>query len=287
MSRIGTRRSAILKRRSSETERLIALVQKAGLFVAIAAFLFWVGSWVTLSGGVSRFGEWTNSKTLNFTAGAGFVVANIMVEGRKNADVDTIRAIVNVEKGDPLFAFDPDGARDMLEKVSWVRAAHVERRLPDTIYIHLEERTPLALWQRDGKLAVIDADGVVLTDRIQQNFSSLPLVVGDGAPEHAAELVALLAAEPDVAHRVEAAIFVSGRRWDLKLKNGTIVKMPEDEMGFALSRLLKAQREEDLMDKELTAIDMRESDRITVRTRPGAVQEYKAGVKATAAGGAI
>lgn len=254
--------------------------------MVIAAFLFWIGSWMTLSGGVSRFGEWANSKTLNFTAGAGFIVENIMVEGRRNADVDTIRAIVNVEKGDPLFAFDPDEAQDLLEKISWVRAAHVERRLPDTIYIHLEERQPMALWQRDGKLAVIDDEGVMLTDQKPQNFSDLPLVVGEGAPDHAVELLTLLEAEPDVARRVEAAIFVSDRRWDLKLRSGTLVKLPEKEIGYALSRLMKTHREEALMDKDLTAIDMREDGRITVRTKPGAVQEYKAGFNA-AGGGAI
>lgn len=230
-------------------------------------------------------GEWANSKTLHLTAGAGFTVHNIMVEGRKNADVDTIRAIVNVEKGDPLFAFDPVTAKEMLEKISWVRSAQVERRLPDTIYIHLEERQPMALWQNDGALNVIDDEGVVLTDRNPENFRELPLVVGDGAPEKAANLLTMLEAEPDVARRLDAAIFVSGRRWDLKLRNGTLVKLPEDEIGFALTRLVKTHRQDELMDKDLTAIDLREGDRITVRTKPGAVQEYKAGFTPTATGG--
>ncbi len=240
---------------------------------------------MTLSGGVARLGEWTNSKTLNISAGMGFTVRNIMVEGRKNADVDAIRAIVNVEKGDPLFAFNPDEAKEMLEKISWVRVAQVERRLPDTIYVHIQERQPLALWQRDGKLCVIDDEGVILTDHNPENFRELPLLVGEGAPENAAGLLAMLEAEPEIARRMDAAVFVSGRRWDLKLRNGVLVKLPENEIGFALSRLMKAQREEDLMDKELTAIDLREGDRITVRTKPGAVHEYKAGFTATGTGG--
>lgn len=247
--------------------------------------MFWIGSWATLSGGVAHVGEWVNSKTLNFTSGAGFTVRNIMVEGRKNADVDTIRAIVNVEKGDPLFAFDPAEAKDMLEKISWVRAAQVERRLPDTIYIHLTERQPLALWQHEGKIVVVDDEGVVLTDRNPEHFRDLPMVVGEGAPEHTAELLTMVEAEPDVARRLDAAIFVSNRRWDLKLKSGTLVKLPENEIGFALSRLVKTHRQDDLMDKDLTAIDLREGDRITVRTKPGAVQEYKAGFTPTATGG--
>lgn len=248
--------------------------------------MFWIGSWMTLSGGFARTGEWVNSKTLNITAGMGFTVKNIMVEGRRHADPDTIKAIVNVEKGDPLFSFDPDAAQAMIEKISWVRSAQVERRLPDTIYIRLEERQPMALWQRDGKITVIDDEGVVLTDQHPENFSKLLLVVGENAPQNAAELMTMLEAEPEIARRTEAATFVSNRRWDLKLKDGTTVKLPEDEIGLALRRLVTTQLEDGILDKNLNAIDLRESDRITVRTNPGAVQEYKAGFKAVG-GGAI
>lgn len=246
--------------------------------------MLWVGSWVTLSGGAARGAEWMRAQTLNLTADAGFRVKNIMVEGRKHADSETIKAIVNIEKGDPLFAFNPAQAQEMIEKIAWVRAAQVERRLPDTIYIRLEERQPMALWQKDGKLSVIDEEGVVLTDHNPQDFRSLLLIAGDKAPENAAELLSMLEAEPEMSQYVEAATFVSGRRWDLKLKDGCTVKLPEDEVGLALRRLAVTQESDDILNKNLSVIDLRESDRITVRTKPGAVQEYKAGYNSTAGG---
>ena len=83
-----------------------------------------------------------------------------------------------------------------LEQVSWVKDALVERRLPDTLYVNIQERSPLALWQRQGKLSVVDAEGVVLTDKNLDRFRALPIIVGDEAPHCVSELVVLIQAEP-------------------------------------------------------------------------------------------
>jgi cell division protein FtsQ len=86
----------------------------------------------------------------------------------------------------------------------------------------------------------------------------------------------MLEAEPEIKNLVEAATWVGDRRWDLTLKNEIIVRLPENEIGLALSRLAKAQEKDKILDKDLNLVDLRETDRITVRTRPGAVQEYQA-----------
>lgn len=220
------------------------------------------------------------------TAGWGFAVKNILVDGRHYTDVDLLRAMIGVEKGDPIFAFDPVAMKANLEKISWVKKAHVERRLPDTLYVKIEERTPIAFWQRAGKLVVVDADGVVLTDQNLARWKNLLIVVGDGAPEKAQELIGMLRAEPMIAQRVEAATLVSGRRWDLKLKSGAEVKLPADNMGLALRELAVNHEEEALLDKDVLSIDVREEGRITVRTKPGAASDFNAGIT-PAAGKAI
>lgn len=207
----------------------------------------------------------------------GFNVRNVMVEGREYTSADTMRAIINIQKGDPLFSLDPEEARMMLEKLSWVKKAEVQRRLPDTIYIRLEERQPLALWQHKKKLALIDGDGVVLTSRNLQRFSNLVIVTGEEAEHNAANLMDYLNAEPTLRARVEAAAFISGRRWNLKLKDGKLLKLPEDDIGFALRRLAVLDEEEQLLERSILSVDLRERDRISVQTSPNVVERYKAG----------
>ncbi len=253
--------------------------RRFGIAAGAAVFVIWLGAWVVLSGAAQRTGIWTQQQLYELAAAGGFAVENILVEGRFHSDPDVLRALINIERGDPLFAFDPAEAKEMIERISWVRMAHVERRLPDTIYIGLIEREPVALWQSKRKVRVIDADGVTLTDRDLAPYKDLILLVGEDAPAHVAALLPLLAAEPVLQARVEAAGWVGERRWDLTLKNGITVRLPEEDPGFALRRLAKAQEEDGLLDKDITVVDMRLPDRITVRTKPGAVQEYKAGLE--------
>jgi len=274
----GTRRSTIRKRRTGKKALALLWLRRFGLSLGALVFLGWAGSWFFLSEADTKTAAWARQKSLDVTADMGFTVKNILVEGRVNSDADVLLAIINVEKGDPLFSFDPDEARKLIERITWVKTAHVERRLPDTIYIVLEERKPLALWQRDKKLTLIDEDGEVLTDHNLKRFKDLVIIAGRNAPRHAPELLELLAVEPTLYNRVESASRVGGRRWDLKLDGGIAVKLPEDDIGFALRRLAMGQ-EDGLLDKDIVSVDLREPDRMIVRTRPGKVQEYKAGLK--------
>lgn len=234
------------------------------------------GVWLSSSGALDRTQQRVQNGVYEKLADAGFRVNNILVEGRYETDPDVLRAIINLNRGDPIFAFDPAETREMIERLSWVREAHVERRLPDTIYVGLVERKPMALWQHKNKLRVIDEEGVTLTDKLGVNQKTLPIVVGEYANEQAHNLLMMLDAEPEIASLVEAATWVGDRRWDLTLKNQISVKLPENEIGLALSRLAKAQAQDKILDKDINMIDLREGDRITVRTRPGAVQEYQA-----------
>jgi cell division protein FtsQ len=234
----------------------------------------------------TRFAQWTENKFYSRTANAGFAVQDILVEGRHYTDIDAIRAIISSNKGDPLFAFKPDDAQSQLQKLSWVKSVQVERRFPDTIYVNIHERKPMALWQRNKRLSLIDEEGVVLTEHKLERFQDYVIVIGASVPEQAPAFLRLLRAEPEIQKRVEAATLVSNRRWDLTLKNGAIIKLPEEEPALALRRLAAMHEEEQLMDKDIKAIDVRELNRITVRTLPGAVQEYKTGYQ-KASGGAI
>lgn len=253
--------------------------------MAVIVFVGWLGSWFFLSDAAYHTANWAKDKMLGVSSNAGFTVNDLMVEGREYTDVDAVLAIANIQKGDPLFSFDTKSAKNLLEKLSWVKSAKVERRLPDTIYIKITEREPFALWQNNGKISLIDDKGVFLTDNNLARFKDLIIVVGKHAPQESGEFLSLLNSEPTVKDKVESAMYVAGRRWDLKLKNGVQVKLPEKDTEFALSKLSKAQIDDGLLDKDIKTIDMRDNDRIVIRIKPGAVQEYKASYNSNASSG--
>jgi cell division protein FtsQ len=199
-------------------------------------------------------------------------VDNIEFHGQANTPEPLLRAALGVSKGDPILGFSVEEARQRIESLSWVEHVAVERRLPGTIYVDLTERRPFAIWQYQGKFQLIDRGGEVVTNEDVAAFADLPLVVGLGAPSHAADMLTALGAVPDIKNRVAALVRVGERRWNLQLKNNITVMLPESHEPAALARLEELEQQQQLLDRPLVFVDMRLPDRLAVRVRAAAQQ---------------
>jgi cell division protein FtsQ len=223
--------------------------------------------------------ERTDDKILRASALLGLTVSDIEVEGRETTDRDTILAALAAGPGTPILAVNPTRAREQLEALPWVHHAVVERRLPGTLYVRLVERKPLALWQHGGRIELIDREGGVIPVTRLDQFAKLPMVVGDGAATHAAELITMLASEPDLAARITAAIRVGDRRWNLRIDNAIDVLLPADDPVRAWSRLANLERADAILKRQVQAIDLRLPDRLVLRIIPEAAKEAPAAKK--------
>ncbi|HET6185299.1 MAG TPA: cell division protein FtsQ/DivIB [Acetobacteraceae bacterium] len=201
------------------------------------------------------------------TARFGFRVQDIRIEGRANTPEPLLRNALGVRPGDPILGFSLEAARERIEKLSWVDHATVERRLPGTIVVQLQERRPFAIWQNQGKFLLIDRTGQVVTNNNVADFHDLPLVVGAGAPEAAAKLIDALTDRPGLAARVSAAVRVGQRRWNLILKSGMTIMLPEGHEVAALDRLTELDQQHKLLDRPLQFVDLRLPDRMVVRAK--------------------
>lgn len=277
MASQGTRRSSVMKKRSQRSILLRYWANRLSIVMGVMIFFIWGMSWFFLSGTADKTARAVSESTLSVTADMGFAVENVLIEGRDNTDPELLMALLNIAPGDSLFAFNPHKARNLIEKIAWVDKVAVERRWPDTLYIRLEEHKPLALWQSDDGLALIGESGTVLTRHKLDRFRDYPLVSGDDAPNHTRDLITLINAEPVIAERLVSAARVSGRRWDLLLRNDIKINLPADNIVLALRTLAGAQEKDQLLEKALRSIDLRYPDRMVLRTAPGTVSEYKAG----------
>jgi len=203
----------------------------------------------------------------NVTALAGLRVTDVVIEGRANTPEPLLRAAIGVSPGDPILGFSVEAARQRIAGLSWVEHATIERRLPGTVVVYLQERRPFAIWQNQGRFVLIDRTGQLVANQNVAEFSKLPLVVGAGAPAAAAVLLDALADRPDLQKRIAAVVRVGERRWNLRLANGADVMLPEGHEVPALDRLVRLQQEHALLDRPLAAIDMRLADRLVLRPR--------------------
>lgn len=235
---------------------------------AIAAPLIYVAQTGLPAAAITAYDR-AMSRSIALSAAAGLSVQEIFVEGRGETAGSDVLEVLDVSRGTPIMTFDPALAKAELEKLPWVRSAAVERRLPDTVYVRLKERRPLALWQHHGQYALIGDDGHEISGTDISRFAHLPVVVGDDAPRHAAALLSLLSTEPELERRVVAAVRVGERRWNLRIDAGadrTIeVQLPEINPAAAWTRLAEAVRAAGLFERNVVNVDLRLPDRLVVR----------------------
>lgn len=266
-------REGSLSRRSARLWML--RFRKFGIMAAAVALVAGGGYYGWKHGSFSKAATFARAEMLSTTTAAGFKVNEVIVTGRIHIKRDTILKQLDVKQGEPIFGISVDDAQRSLAEISWVKDVSVTRRLPDKIVIEIVERKPAALWQYQKKISVIDADGRPLTSEDLDSYQSLPLVVGEDAPLHTAALLNLLKAEPSVEKEIASAVRVGGRRWDLRLKSGLLVKLPENDAELALSRLAREETDHQLFNKLITAVDLRIPDEMVIEPANGGSVEDK------------
>lgn len=196
---------------------------------------------------------------------AGLRIETVTITGQRELTDTEILTAAGVKGTTSLPFLDAEASRDSLQGLPLVKSATVHKLFPDTLAITIEERKPFALWQKDGTVSVIAADGTPIEVMHDARFANLPFVVGDGAGVAAAQILTVLDRVPSIKARVRACVLIAGRRWNLNLDNGVVVRLPEDQPERALAALARLETDSKVIDKDILAIDMRLPDRVAFR----------------------
>ncbi|MGA8582579.1 MAG: FtsQ-type POTRA domain-containing protein [Roseiarcus sp.] len=192
-------------------------------------------------------------------------VRMVTVSGAMHMSERKILAIAGVDDKKSLPFFDVAQARARLEADPLIKQASVRKLYPNQIVIEIVERTPYAVWQKDGDVRAIAADGAPIDEVNDGRYADLPFVVGEGANGRVREFVALLDAMDELKPRVEAGVLVDQRRWNLRLKSGIDIKLPESDPEAAIAELLTLQRQSRILEKDVLALDFRVPGRVFAR----------------------
>lgn len=225
--------------------------------------------------GLDRFRAARDSLAIS----AGFRIADVTLTGQKEIARERILSLAGVSEKSSLLFLDCDAARDRLKANPWIAEATILKLYPDRLHISIVERTPFALWQKDGQISVIARDGTVVQPLADESNAKLPLVVGPGADKRANDFIALLNRYPSIRDQVRASILVADRRWNLKLNNGLDVRLPESNAESAFDALVALDRDKKILTRDIAAIDLRLPDRVTVQLSEQAAQAREEAMK--------
>ncbi|MEO1040797.1 MAG: cell division protein FtsQ/DivIB [Pseudomonadota bacterium] len=161
--------------------------------------------------------------------------------------------------GRPLLSLDGDAMRNALESLDPVKAAVVQKLLPDTLHVSILERDERALYLNgDGTYFVVDSQGVIVRPSSPTEYTDLPVISGTDDPSRAAPFLRLLRDHPAILTRVKGIEVVSDRRFDLHFGNGFVAKLPEEDIGDALTRLEALEAGAGRLSATLDYIDLRD-----------------------------
>ncbi|WP_440980709.1 cell division protein FtsQ/DivIB [Shinella sumterensis] len=206
------------------------------------------------------------------TTAIGFAIEDVKVSGnRETSEIDILERL-GLDGMTSLVALDVKDARKKLSELPWVEDVSVRKVYPGTIEITLKEREAFGIWQHGSDLSLIEKNGSVIAPLRDNKFSTLPLFVGRDAETAAAGFSDEFDNWPEIKSRVKAYIRVAGRRWDLRLDNGIVVKLPEHNVPRAMDTLATLEAEESILERDIAAVDLRLEDRTTVRLTEGALE---------------
>lgn len=206
-------------------------------------------------------------------ADLGLRISKVEVNGADSLDPALLNEAIGVQPGDPALGFSLGAVRDRVAQLGPVQQVTVERVLPGTLIVSITARDALAIWQStvngQPQFLLIDKQGAVIANQdaaaAKRREPSLLLLSGPDAPQCAATLIAELKTVPAVLDHVTAAQRVDGLRWNLILKDQTVVKLPADDEADAIGQLAALQNSMQLLDRPVEDIDLRQPGRLVVR----------------------
>jgi cell division protein FtsQ len=192
---------------------------------------------------------------------------HVEIKGAKHVPQLEVYNVAFDQPSSAMPLVDLEGTRQRLLQFGWVREARVSRRLPDTLVVDIVERKPAAIWQQNGRLSLIDMEGVILEQVKLEAMPDLPIVLGAGANLHAGELGALVQTVPQLKAMMEGATWVGGRRWDIRFSSGETLALPEGEDASkkALAHFAKMDQATQLLGRGFVRFDMRVPGKFIVR----------------------
>ena len=198
----------------------------------------------------------------------GMYVEDIIVEGNRRTSYEELVEALNLSDNESILGIDIAQLQSKIEQLTWVRSCVVKRSFfPNNILVNIEERQVKAIWQYEGRYYPVDMEGNVIEVEDYEPDAPILLLAGEGAPHHLAELLEVIGTDEELAKHVRAAVFISGRRWNLIFDNpthGIVVKLPEKGLAKAYKKIALLNKRRGIFKRKLTSFDLRYDGRIIV-----------------------
>ena len=201
-----------------------------------------------------------------------FQIKNVIIEGSEKSNISEIENNVTEFKGN-LIGLNFNSIKEIVESSEWVKRASIKKVLPSTLKINVIENDPYAIYFKEGKSFLIDLDGSIITEINIDNYQDdLLFVRGENSPELLEQLIKDISITfPNLIQTLEEVEFIEKRRWNLKLNNKLLVKLPDENIQQSLKNLKQLFEEQEVMQSNIIEIDLRIQGRAALKVLDGKI----------------
>lgn len=201
-----------------------------------------------------------------------FMVHMMALEDVSDTVAADIRSLLALDFPQSSFDLDLDAIRTQVETLDAVASAAVQVRGGGVLSISVTERVPAIIWRRPEGLTLLDHEGNRVSDlAARADRADLALLVGQGANSAVPEALRLIALGAPIAPRIRGFVRVGERRWDVVLDRDQRIQLPEKDAGTALRKVIALDGAQDLLARDIAAIDFRNPRRPVLRLTSGAI----------------
>jgi cell division protein FtsQ len=220
-------------------------------------------------GATALYGTWQGgmlpglvSQTAN---SAGLSVDAIHITGHQRTTQAEVLEALGFDANPSIVNLDVEQARLNLLQLPWVASASVGKAYPSAVSVEIVEKKAGAIWQNGSEIVALDETGAAIGPARLAGDRALPAFVGEGADKTGMLFAAMVRQQaPAIAAEVKVHIRIADRRWDLLMMNGVTVKLPEIAPELALATLNEMQASSDVLNRDVTVIDLRVPGRTTL-----------------------
>jgi cell division protein FtsQ len=205
-----------------------------------------------------------------------FIMTKFNVIGADPQTTVDIEGILPVEFPVSSFDIDMEELREVVEQLYAIKSARLRVGEGGALDVDVTPRVPVAVWRDHNTLRLVDADGIIagiIEDRAERR--DLPLIAGDGAFENIEEALTLFKTAGPIRERVRGLVRMGDRRWDMVLDRGQRLLLPDENPITALDRMIVLNDAQDMLDRDVAVVDMRNPKRAVLRMTAEAANAYR------------
>ena len=200
---------------------------------------------------------------LSFSNSAEMVLNEVYITGRKHEKKDDIIEALNIDIGDPVFSFDLEALRKRINNLAWVNYSKVYLRPLGQLDIVLSEYLAFGVFKFNEEYYLINNEGIKFKIIQSFEFPDLFRLYGEGAIISIKDLSPIVKKLEQLNLEVIKIERVDSRRWNIYIKQGYFIKLPNFNPINAIDYLY--QLNNNINYTNLYSIDLRIENRISLK----------------------